>query len=210
MGTAALSLATLPPDLLSTITHLVYMGYAGAVNARLKVGDVIPATQMMTANASSIQGETGRDQKDHHLAILMNQKITNLLYRAAEQVVLESVIDPLIDAEQESQFKLNAIPAIISGHVGDGDPFYISQKKIQHALKHNPNFICLEKEGMAVAMISEQYEIPSGMIHIIVQADNDREQIDYAAFITDVADRYIAAITFKFIHLLSESTSVSL
>jgi adenosylhomocysteine nucleosidase len=201
MNASAVSLATLSLHHLYHVTHLIYMGFAGAVNEKLKVGDVVLATQMATLNSSLNQ--EGKD-KNKSIEIFMDSEVSNLLHQAAEQVISASGTDPLISAEQELQFKLNAAPVVFCGLVGVGDPFYISPVKKQKALKLKPNLICFEKEGIAVALVGEQYALPVGMIHLIVQAADDMEQIDYAPFITNVASRYIAEITFTFVHLFIE------
>jgi adenosylhomocysteine nucleosidase len=201
-----LSLAAFPLKQLSRLTHLVYMGYAGAVNKNIKVGDLVLGTKMLTLPNLE---ENFTDQKELCTEISMNTVISGMLHLAAEQVILESTIDPLITYEQELKFRLNSEPSIFRGHVGVGDPFYISPAKKINALKCDPKLICLEKEGLMVAMISKQFALPLGMIHIIVQADDDTESLDYAEFINNVANRYIAEISLKYIHLLSTLTSVN-
>jgi adenosylhomocysteine nucleosidase len=202
------SLADFPLPQFGQITHLVYMGYAGSLNEKVKVGDLVLASHMITSDLLSNANKNNNGQHHIDLEISMNTKISSLLHLAAQQVILESTIDPLISAEQERQFGLNGMPAILQGHVGVGEPFYISQAKKLKALKYDPKLICLEKEGMAVAMISKQFALPLGVIHIIVQAEDDFEPIDYVDFITDVANRYLVEISLKFIHLFSEFTTV--
>jgi nucleoside phosphorylase len=206
MDAAAISLATLPLPLLDQVTHLIYMGYAGAVKEKLKVGDMVLATQMITENSPRNQKVNDKDLNGKNREIFMDSKVSKLLYQAAEQVIIDSGIDPLISAKQELQFRLNAAPVIFRGPAGVGDPFYISPAKRERALKLTPELICLEKEGLSVALISRRHAIPLGIIHMIVQGGDETEQIDYAAFITNVANRYIAEITFAFIHRFSELT----
>jgi adenosylhomocysteine nucleosidase len=200
-----LALAAFPLKRLSSLTHLVYLGYAGAVNKNINVGDLVLGTRMVTL--PNLEGNFS-DQKEQCTEISMNTVISGMLHLAAEQVILESTIDPLITYEQELKFGLTAEPSIFRGHVGVGDPFYISPAKRLNALKYDPKLLCLEKEGLMVAMISKQFALPLGMIHIIVQADNDTEPLDYTKFMNNVANRYLAAISSKLIHLLSTLTSV--
>lgn len=171
------------------ITDLLFIGVSGAIDAALKIGDVVIANRLV--------------QHDMDARPLMPQYEIPLLdityfeadqkHREIAQQTVESIfskgISSFIEQAEIERFALNH-PQLYTGDIASGDKFFANQQDKEQLHAALPETLCVEMEGAAVAQVCYEYEIPFVVIRIISDECNENSSIDFPDFIQNVSSRY--------------------
>lgn len=192
--------ATITATLLITefhVTHLLFIGTAGALASELKVGDIVVAKRLVQHDLDArpiisrfelpLLNKVYVDS-DSELSAVASQAVTNLLNRGPESIV---------SAEAVKEFQLN--PALHIGDVASGDQFINSDEKRDELLRLLPNVLCVEMEGAAVAQTCLEFAVPFTVVRIISDSADHNARVDFTRFIQQVANAYSKAIVREFI-----------
>lgn len=168
------------------ITHLFFTGVAGAVNPKLKVGDIVLAKRLiqhdMDARPLIARYEIPLLSKTYFEA---NEELHETTLKAIHKIDLSHAINP----DELNAFNIHQ-PAVYIGDVASGDKF-ISGKEQHTEMLHNlPDVLCVEMEGAAVAQVCYEYHIPCSIIRTISDSADESAHFDFPRFIEKVAGGY--------------------
>lgn len=180
-----------------TIASLIFSGVAGAINPALNIGDVVIAT--------------GAYQHDMDARPLFNKfqipLSDTIVFETNEQDVQRALfatkttlanIHHYISDDALTKFSIKA-PAVCCGLIATGDKFVASKKEHQEIfLNFNGNETqAVEMEGGAVLHVCKEFEVPCTLIRTISDKADHSAEIDFPAFIQDVASHYSEHIICK-------------
>lgn len=189
------------------VEMIIFTGVAGAVSPDLNVGDVVVSKNLyqhdMDGRPLMKQFEiplTGRQIFSTNPVLLEKAK------QAAEKFV--SQINQCFGASTLSRFSID-LPRVVSGTIASGDQFVTdaaTRKTLQISPLNEMAHAC-EMEGAAVAQICHEYQIPYMIFRIISDKADHGAEIDFPAFIREVASKYSQGIVAKFLdELLKPNT----
>lgn len=172
--------------------ELVFTGVAGAVDARLKVGDIVvadalyqhdldarpmfPAMEVPLLGVSRFTSEPGRVARATQAA----------------QSFIASLSDH-IDAADLSALGV-ATPAIYTGPIASGDRFVASAAERARITGLVPGVLCVEMEGAAVAQVAYEHGVPLTVVRVISDTADDGAHLDFQRFIDVVGSRFTAGV----------------
>jgi adenosylhomocysteine nucleosidase len=170
------------------VTHIAFTGVAGAIDPRLRIGDVVVADRLVQhdMDASSLPAFS-------RFEVPLLGKIyfeASLCERACEAATHYMRGDFLRDVsvEKRAAFGMER-PEIFRGLVASGDQFLADPQKTALLREMLPNLLCAEMEGAAVAQVChEMGGIPSAIIRVISDQANHSAAIDFLRFLNDVAE----------------------
>ena len=183
------------------ITDLLFVGVSGAIDSRLKIGDIVVADRLIQHDMDArplmqqyelpLLGTCYLDTDAAHLAIAQQ----------AVSAMLNKGIQEFIEPVEIERFLLHN-PRLYTGNIASGDKFFANQqdKELLHAAL--PETLCVEMEGAAVAQVCYEYEVPFAVIRIISDECNENSSIDFPDFIQNVSSRYAHQIIENVFRLL--------
>lgn len=175
------------------ISHLVFVGTAGALSDELNVGDIVVAQRLvqhdLDARPIIPRFQIPLTDKmymptDDGLTNLAMQTIQDLLKREFKEIVGE-------EAYREFDF---IRPVLFSGDVASGDQFISTDEKRQELIGLLPEVKCVEMEGAAVAQVCVEFNLPFTVIRIISDKADHDARVDFGKFIHFVANVYSKSI----------------
>jgi adenosylhomocysteine nucleosidase len=178
------------------IDRLIVAGVAGAVNTRLKVGDIVVATEATQHDLDA------RPLFPQFEAPLLNKAIfpchDTLVCDAVAccEEFLQKDFQNYIAQEYIDQFSLHN-PRVYSGQICCGDQFIGSAQQLIRIQNELPNALCVEMEGGAVGQICYEFNIPYIVVRTISDSANDHAPIDFSKYIENVAKYYTFGIVEK-------------
>ncbi|WKU18495.1 5'-methylthioadenosine/adenosylhomocysteine nucleosidase [Advenella alkanexedens] len=181
------------------VNAVLFTGVAGSLNKKVKVGDVVVATQLLQydINASPLfpRYEVPLLGVSHFDA---DSSLSAQLQQCAQDYIYQDLaID--VDSASRETFKLYK-PQCHTGIIISGDCFV---NDINHSLQLQqdlPAALCVEMEGASVAQVCYEYEIPFAIARIISDHANGSAHIDFNAFLEQVARFYSAGILRRFLN----------
>lgn len=176
------------------VSHIVFTGVAGALQAELEQGDVVlgqrliqhdmDARPMMPEFEIPLIGQTYLNSDPHLL-----QHAENAFHQIQHQ------LQPLHPQKK--------IPTLRIGDIGSGDRFIGSHEAKMNLLQKLPQLLCIEMEGAAVAQVCVEHQIPFLVMRTISDAANDSAANDFPAFVSKVAGPYATHWISAFLRQLS-------
>lgn len=176
------------------ISELIFTGVAGALNAELKIGDIIIGRRLMQHDMDArpfipqyeipLLGKTFFECNEEQLSVAST---------AIQSVLENDSLHHLISEEELSEFNITQ-PKLYVGDIASGDQFFSEDKRKKELLGNVPSILCVEMEGAAVAQVCYENKIPFIIIRTISDAASDKAHIDFMAFIEKIAGKYSAAI----------------
>lgn len=155
--------------LLEGVSAVIFTGVAGAVDARLEVGDIVVST----------------DALQHDL------DVTALGYDLG-RVPGESLswpADPrLRRAALEAATELSEVRNVLEGRVVSGDQFIASPTRVAE-LRERFGAACAEMEGAAVAQLCAKAGVPFVIVRSISDTADHGAEVDFRAFTRLAAER---------------------
>ena len=144
------------------VTHIINTGIAGALNSKLKIGDILISKDAL--------------QHDVDITIFGYEKgqIPNIPTTFAAD-------ETLIDFALRSCEHISFDSAFYTGRIVSGDQF-ISSNEIKKRLITDFNGDCAEMEGAAIAQASYLNHLPFVIIRAISDSADDNVEMDYPTF----------------------------
>ena len=183
---------------LFNISEILFTGVAGAVDNRLSVGDIVIGTDFyqhdMDASPIISRHEIpllGR------AAISANAAIGTRLEHAANAFINDD-FGAAISGNAIEAFSLEA-PRVLGAAVASGDQFISSPELSADIVKRLPGVACVEMEGAAVAQVCESFDVPFGVVRTISDGANESSDMDFQAFINNVARVYSLGIVKRYL-----------
>lgn len=171
------------------ITDLLFIGVSGAIDAKLKIGDIVVADRLIQHDMDArplmpqyeipLLGMSYFETDQQHLAIAQQ----------AVEGMLKKGIGSFIAPVEIARFVLDN-PRLYTGVIASGDQFFASQQDKEQLYSALPETLCVEMEGAAVAQVCYEYDVPFAVIRIISDECNENSSIDFPDFIQHVSSRY--------------------
>jgi adenosylhomocysteine nucleosidase len=172
-----------------SITGLIFIGVAGAINTELKIGDVVIADRLiqhdmdarplMPRHEIPLLGVTYFEGDPDYITIA----------KKAIDTIIGNNINSFIDEHEIEQFSLHNT-RVFKGTIASGDKFFADQADKEQLHAAIPDILCVEMEGAAVAQVCYEYEIPFVVLRIISDECNENSSIDFPDFIQNVSSKY--------------------
>ena len=181
------------------VTHVVFTGVAGAVDTRLRIGDVVIADRLvqhdMDARPLFPRFEIPLLEKSEFEAPLHEAAVL-----ASEKYIREKLpVD--VPRHRLAAFGITQ-PAVYRGLIVSGDQFVADQARTRLLREDLPGALCTEMEGAAVSQVChEMGGIPHAIIRVISDQADHGAAIDFQRFIDDVAEYLTGGI----VHTLLET-----
>ncbi len=174
------------------VQRMVFTGVAGALGDKVKVGDVVVASQFV--------------QHDMDASPLF-PRFEIPLYGQSLFSCDASLTASLLDASRSTLIAMNSRagndslatrPVVHQGLVATGDRF-VSTAQASSALRRSLRSagiepLAVEMEGAAVAQVCLDYHVPFAAVRTISDRADDSATRDFQHFVTDVASHYTRAI----------------
>ncbi len=160
------------------VQKIIFTGVAGAVDSRLRVGDVVigskfyqhdlDARPFFAKHEIPLLGAT---------AIAADQDLSDVLAEAATQ---------FLQVDKKS--------SLFRGDIASGDRFFASRAEMDLLRQSLPDVLCVEMEGAAVAQVCFEHEVPFAVVRTISDDGHEGAPSDFTQFIEQVACRYSIGI----------------
>ena len=152
------------------VTHLVFTGVAGSLDASIDIGDLVISTDCVQhdMDARGLGCELGENPDFHITYFPADDKL-----RAAA-VAAAAVVCPEV--------------AIHEGRIATGDQF-VNDNALKQHIVDTYGAICCEMEGGAVAQAAWLNEVPFVVVRAISDKADDEGGIDFVTFLKDSARR---------------------
>lgn len=175
------------------VTHIVFTGVAGAIDPRLKVGDVVIADRLI--------------QHDMDASPLFPRFEVPLLGKTEFEASLQQPAQLAAESYLATRFATDVVPecraafgitqpTVYRGLVVSGDQFLADPAATGAIRAALPDALCTEMEGAAVAQVChEMGNIPMGVIRVISDQADHSAAVDFLRFIDEVAEYLTGGIT---------------
>ncbi len=154
--------------ILQNVRQIIFTGVAGAVDASLKVGDIVISTD-------AVQHDSDVRALGYQLGEVPGE---TLAWRADE------VLQTLAFGAAKTIDGIN----VIKGRILSGDQFIASVEKVKE-LREIFGGACAEMEGAAVAQVCSKWHLPFVIIRSISDNANDEAKVDFREFTPVAAAR---------------------
>lgn len=181
-------------------SEIIFTGIAGAINPKLKLGDIVIASQ-------TAQYDFGTLTPDGIHNWGMNNPINdkpNPVFYTADTLLLQSA-DVAIAKIKLTKIKVGKVlklPTIIHGIVVTGDMFIASSAKNKE-LREKYKADAVEMEGAAVAQVCWQNNVPCLVIRSLSDAADENAKSHYDYFI-DIAAQNSATLVMALVEDLEK------
>ncbi|MEI6337598.1 MAG: 5'-methylthioadenosine/adenosylhomocysteine nucleosidase [Verrucomicrobiota bacterium] len=168
------------------VTHIIFSGVAGAVDPRLRLGDIVIADTLiqhdMDASPLFPRFEIPLLGKTEFAAPLSDEAFAAARHYAGSQ--FETDIPP----ERRAAFGLTR-PEIYRGLIVSGDQFLADSGRTSALREALPEALCTEMEGAAVAQVChEMGGVPFAVIRVISDQADHAAAVNFQNFIAGVAE----------------------
>ena len=171
---------------------LVFTGVAGALDASLRIGDVVIGRRFVQHDMDASPLFPRHEVPLYGRALFeADAKLAVQLAQASEHVLADAALH--LGPRTLAEFQLNT-PRVHRGLILSGDRF-VSTSAESHALRQAlPEALAVEMEGAAVAQVCHDYGVPFAAVRTISDRADDTAHTDFQRFIREVASRYSLAI----------------
>ncbi|MEW6724252.1 MAG: 5'-methylthioadenosine/adenosylhomocysteine nucleosidase [Bacillota bacterium] len=165
-------------------TRVVFTGLAGALDERLRVGDVVIATELVQhdVDVTAFGYAPGEVPCPGGLVVPTDPALTAMARQAALQTLT-------IDSGR-----------LREGRILTGDQFVVSREKV-FRLREEFQGLAVEMEGAAVAQVCAWRGVPCAVIRAISDTADGQAPVDFRQFQAEVA-RISAGIVLEMLKLL--------
>ena len=183
--------ATTATDLISdfSVSEILFTGVAGAVEPRLRVGDIVVAAQLWQHDMDA------RPLFPRHEIPLLgcssfasDEKRRNQLLEAAT-TFLGHDLPTAISAATRATFHIQS-PKAIEGDLASGDKFFAHRAERADLLLDLPTIAAVDMESAAVAQVCHEYSVPFTVVRTISDAADESATHDFPLFVREVASAY--------------------
>lgn len=179
------------------VTHIIFTGVAGSADARVSVGDLVIATQLVQHDMDASPLFPRFEIPLTGMAQFPADPVLSARLAMAGQDFLSHDFQTVIDSGDRSKFK-RMQPSLHHGLIASGDEFVSSSERIVQLKNHLPEVLAVEMEGAAVAQVCHEFEIPFAIIRTISDDADESSAEDFMRFIEKVAARYAFHIVRRF------------
>ena len=152
------------------IDVLFFVGVAGAIDPRLKQGDIVISSGLVQHDMDA------RPMFDRYIIPALNEK-----FLISKENWLDWTISSLEDSSKKGD--LYSFGSIYSGLIATGDEFVSEQILVSRLKEDFKELLCVEMEGAAVAQVAIQERIPWQILRVISDNANESSPQDFEQFL---------------------------
>jgi len=174
-------------------TEIIFTGLAGALDDRLRIGDVVIATELMQHDLDA------RPLFPRYEVPLAG--VSRFACDAALRSQVESAADALLQGPLLKQLPEHVRarlgltkPRLYSGLIVSGDQFIGSDSQRAALRRDLPDALCVEMEGAAVVQVAHDYAIPAAVVRVISDAADDHAGAHFPESLSLIAGVYASGI----------------
>ncbi|MDR2182553.1 MAG: 5'-methylthioadenosine/adenosylhomocysteine nucleosidase [Clostridiales bacterium] len=170
-----------------SVSAVINLGAAGAIDNALNIGDVVVATDLVhhDVNAGSFGYKPGQLPGMDVLAFSADKRLSELAVRACN-----------------AAFEQGGIPCTVHhGRIATGDQFIEDAATKQHILEEF-GALCVEMEGAAIAQVCHQNKTPFVAIRAISDKADGSAQANFDEFVTQAAENSARSVMEMIGHIL--------
>ncbi len=173
-------------------SELIFTGVAGAVDARLRIGDIVVATGLF-------QHDLDGSPLFQALEVpLLGQSVFPSDERLRARCVAASEAFAKEITKTLNPNTLSALgienPTVYEGPIASGDQFISSRAELARIAALEPGALCVEMEGAAVAQVAYEHDIPFTVVRVISDSAEEDAAIDFTRFVAEVASHYAVGV----------------
>jgi adenosylhomocysteine nucleosidase len=171
------------------VSHLLFTGVAGSADTKVKVGDIVIATELVQHDMDTRPLFPRFEIPLTGLSRFPSDtKINSQLVQAASNFLAQ---DLLSEISEENRLNFNLHQARVhQGLIASGDEFIASISRLQELKEDFPDLLAVEMEGAAVAQVCHEFGVPFSVIRTISDNANEDSAVDFLSFIRHVAAVY--------------------
>lgn len=188
------------------VTELIFTGVAGAIDARLRIGDIVLGQRLVQHDMDArpimpqfeipLLGVTFFECPVHPL---------NTAANAISYLLENEHLHAAIDADDLNKFEIKT-PRLFIGDIASGDQFFSDSKDKDELLAKLPSVLCVEMEGAAVAQVCYEYDIPFTIIRTISDTADEQSPVDFPSFIKKISSKYSSEVIKNIYRQFSETS----
>lgn len=186
------------------VRAVVLIGLAGAVHPTLRVGDVVIATHLVQHDLDARPLFEYTLIPDLGIKRLPADPALRRAARDGARVLVRGGLQVRLGRTTVQRFGL-ARPRVRSGLVLTGDQF-IAWRARRRLRRLFPQALCVEMEGASVAQVCRMNRIPCAVIRIVSDRADRDAGLDFSAFLSQAAGRYIAALAEAIVEQMTMSS----
>lgn len=172
------------------VSHVVFTGVAGAIEPRLRIGDVVIADRLVQHDMDASPLPAFERFEIPLLEKTYFDTDTALLARtlSAAHSYADGAFLTDVPAERRASFGLDH-PQVWRGLIASGDQFLADPVVTSSLRLALPGLLCAEMEGAAVAQVCyEMGNIPATVIRVISDQADHSAVVDFLRFIEEIAE----------------------
>lgn len=176
------------------VTDLLFTGVAGAIEERLRPGDIVIAEKLiqhdldarplMSRHEIPLLGETWIETDP-----VWRKRLCN----SVQEIFSDNILHSLISEEDLRKFGIKT-PSFYQGEIASGDQFFSSSRQKKELQAILPDVLCIEMEGAAVAQVCFENNLPFAVLRTISDGADEHSPVDFPLFINQIASHYSLAV----------------
>lgn len=171
------------------INELLFTGVAGAVDASLKLGDIVIGQKLYQHDMDARPFFSRHEIPLLGVSALETCNIRSTrLYQAVEAFFAHDLA-PVQAQAKHYGIKINN-PTCTHSDIASGDKFFAEKAAIEELRQRLPSVRCVEMEGAAVAQVCLEHKIPFSILRTISDSGDEQAPVDFVAFVNQVASAY--------------------
>lgn len=187
---------------------LVFVGVAGSLSKRVKVGDIVVASSLVQHDfdATPIYPTKYHLPSINRITLESDLELVSKCDRAAK-IFLDTDLDVDVDPEVRAAFGITK-PSVYKGLVLSGDTFIDDRMEMETLLKDVKSVLldseplAVEMEGAAVAQVCMEFDVPFAIVRIISDNSDENATIDFVRFVDSVASHFSRGIVKRLFGML--------
>ena len=168
--------------LLYNVTAVINTGVAGALNRKLKIGDIVVSSDVVHHDNKCLVDE-GQNEAFARGTIQFSDEITTRIKAD------KSLTDKILEECGKDLSEVN----VYLGTVASGEQF-VSSKKARLDIGEFFNAYCCEMEGASIGQVCYRNNIPFAILRAISDTVDDNDYMDFEKFKVVAADETLKAI----------------
>lgn len=168
--------------LLYNVTAVINTGVAGALNRKLKIGDIVVSSDVVHHDNKCLVDD-GQAEAYPRGTIQFSDEITTRIQAD------ESLTDKIVEECKKDLTEVN----VYLGTVASGEQF-ISSKEARLDIGEFFNAYCCEMEGASIGQVCYRNNIPFAILRAISDTVDDNDYMDFEKFKVVAADETLKVI----------------
>jgi adenosylhomocysteine nucleosidase len=171
------------------VTEVLFTGVAGAIDPRLKLGDMVIGTELIHHDLDARPIFSRHEVPLLGISRMKTDEQRSERLKMACSTFLNEDFSSEISESHRNEFKLHS-PTVYTGLIASGDSFFSSKQQVADLREELPDVLCVEMEGASVAQVCHEYGIPFSILRTISDSADESAHVDFPKFVKAVSSIY--------------------